>query len=272
VQDLSYYSLPVEQAVLPDHLSFTALRTYLDCPLRYRFRYLDCLPVEAVNSSLVFGGAFHRALEHHFNCLLAGEHAPDLDTLLEVFWSGWSDYGEKTILLGKTEDVSTIGRLAERMFRAFAASSLARPRGTIVAVEEEFRGQLLPGLPDLLARVDLVVHTDDGLVVTDFKTSRSGWGDDQVVGAAEQLLLYHDLVQPLAEGQPLRLEFAVFTKTKVPDLAIHHVPADAQQLERTKRVAERIWRAIEAQHFYPAPSPVNCPRCPYRKPCRDWAG
>ena len=33
-----------------------------------------------------------------------------------------------------------------------------------------------------------------------------------------------------------------------------------------------IFFAIEAEHFYPSPSPLNCPGCPYRKPCRAWRG
>ena len=40
----------------------------------------------------------------------------------------------------------TVSRLAERMVRAFQTSALARPSGTIIAVEEELRGQLIPGV------------------------------------------------------------------------------------------------------------------------------
>jgi hypothetical protein len=33
-----------------------------------------------------------------------------------------------------------------------------------------------------------------------------------------------------------------------------------------------VWRAIEDQHFYPAPSPTQCPACGYRDACRAWRG
>ena len=39
---------------------------------------------------------------------------------------------------------------------------------------------------------------------------------------------------------------------------------------RTKRVVENVWRAIEAEHFYPAPSAMSCPSCPCREQCRTW--
>ena len=37
------------------------------------------------------------------------------------------------------------------------------------------RGLVIPGLPDLLGRVDLIIETDAELVITDWKTSRSRW-------------------------------------------------------------------------------------------------
>ena len=70
----------------------------------------------------------------------------------------------------------------------------------------------------------------------------------------------------------LQLQFAVLTKGKQPALVLHAVPGDRHRIDRTKRIVERVWRAIAAGNFYPAPSPMQCPSCPYRKPCREWMG
>src|SRR5205823_1363526 len=101
------------------------------------------------------------------------------------------------------------------------------------------RGQVISGLPDLLARIDLMVDEPDAFVVTDFKSTRSSWSDEHVNDVATQLLLYHELIKPLADGKPVRLRFAVLNKNKVPDLVMHDVPVDGHQIERTKRIAER---------------------------------
>jgi putative RecB family exonuclease len=168
--------------------------------------------------------------------------------------------------------VNTIGRLADRVLIAFRQSELARPAGTVIGVEEELRGQIVAGVPDLLARIDLLVETEDALLVADFKTARSRWSDAQVEDQGEQLLLYSELARRLLPGKSLRLEFAVLTKGKTPAAERYLVPLDPHRVERTRRIVERIWRAIEAGHFYPAPSPMNCPSCPYRRPCREWKG
>jgi CRISPR/Cas system-associated exonuclease Cas4 (RecB family) len=139
-------------------------------------------------------------------------------------------------------------------------------------VEEELRGQLVLGVPDLLARIDLLVETDDALVLTDLKTARNSWSDDQVTRSTGQLLLYSELVKRIAGGKPVRLAFAVLTKGKFPDLTTYPVLADPGQVERMKGVVQRVWQAIEAGIVYPAPSPMQCPSCPYRDPCAAWRG
>jgi len=240
--------------------------------LRYFFRYHAALPEPTVAASLVLGAGLHAGIELHFRELLVGNAPPSLDTLLDVFWSVWHERDGQVIHFGKGDDINTIGHLAERMFRAFQVSSFARPRGTIIGVEEELRGQIIQGLPDLLARVDLMVDEADALVIYDFKSTRSSWSEDQVTDAAGQLLLYRELAKPMADGKPVHLRFAVLSKAKVPDLVVHDVPVNSHQVERTKRIVERVWRSIQGGHFFPSPSAITCYSCPYRQPCGAWRG
>ena len=60
-------------------------------------------------------------------------------------------------------------------------------------------------------------------------------------------LLYHELAQPLADGRPIRLQFAVATKLKNPEIQKYDVEADPQQIERMKGIVERVWGAIEGR-------------------------
>jgi CRISPR/Cas system-associated exonuclease Cas4 (RecB family) len=124
----------------------------------------------------------------------------------------------------------------------------------------------------LLGRVDLIVEKPAELVVVDWKTSRARWSVEQVDDAAEQLVLYALMARELAPGKRLRLEFAVFTKTRIAIVERHTCLADPRRTMRTMRVIEKVWRAIEGGHFYPAPSPTNCAACPFRAPCKAWTG
>ena len=90
--------------------------------------------------------------------------------------------------------------------------------------------------------------------------------------SASQLLLYSELVRSLAPRKKLRLQFAVITKAQKSSIDLHEVPASRQQIDRMMRIVERVCRAIEGEHFYPAPSPMQCPSCAFRRECRTWAG
>ena len=61
-----------------------------------------------------------------------------------------------------------------------------------------------------------------------------------------QLHVYHELVRPLAHGRPIRLEFAVLTKTRLPELTCHQVPPDHHSIERTRRIVARVWEGMQA--------------------------
>ena len=253
-----------------DYLSFSSISLYRQCPLKFYFRYVLGLTEPRVSSNLVFGGAIHAAAEFHFRELMAGNASPDLDTLLHVYQDEWQQRASETVRFNKGQDVNSLGQLAERVLRAFQASDIARPEGRIIGVEEELRGSPIDGVPDLLARIDLLTETDDAVVVTDLKTSRSRWSAEQLEDAGEQLLLYHDLASELIPDKPVRLQFAVVTKTKTPAMDVLPVEVSPHRLERTRQMVQRVWQSIESRAFYPAPSAMNCIGCPYRGPCRKW--
>ena len=254
-----------------DYVSFSAVRLYQQCPLRYFFRYIAGLPEDTVSASLVFGSAIHRAVELHFRRLMEGQAAPSVDELLAEYRAGWNDQSAP-IRFGKDEDSDSLGSLAEKILKAFSANDVARPTGRILAVEESLRGPVIPGLPDLLGRVDLIVEEPDELVILDWKTSRARYSPDQVEESTEQLLLYSELARDFAPGKRVRLEFAVLTKTKETSIDRHASLADPFRVDRIKRIVERVWRSIGAEHFFPAPSTMNCSGCPYRAACRKWPG
>lgn len=124
----------------------------------------------------------------------------------------------------------------------------------------------------MLGRIDLLIETDEAVIISDLKTSRSRWSRDQAEDSAEQLLLYNELVKHLVPGKQMRLQFVVLTKTKEPVVDVHELRVEPRRVARTKKIVERVWRAIESGTFYPAPSPMQCPSCPYREPCRAWQG
>jgi putative RecB family exonuclease len=255
-----------------DYISWSAISTFRSCPLKYWFRYVAGLPEESVSSALVFGTGIHAAIETVYRAELAGEAKPDLDALLFAYRSAWLPHDPDAIQFGSSETRGSLDALAGKMLAAFLASPAASVRGRVLGVEEEIRGTVVEGVPDLFGRVDLLTEDDDQLVLTDFKTSRGKWSPEQADDASEQLVLYSKLAGELAPGKKLVTRFLVLTKTKEPIVEEHLGEVRPDRVARTVTSVERVWRAVEAGNFYPAPSVVGCASCGYRKACEGWRG
>jgi putative RecB family exonuclease len=253
-----------------DYISWSALSTFRTCPLKYKYRYIDGLPEESVSSALVFGTGIHTAIEQHFQAVLSGDPKPDLDALLFAYRSAWLPHEPDAISFGSKETRESLDDLASRMLTAFLNSPAASVQGRVLGVEEEIRGMLVEGVPDLLGRIDLLTEDDDTLTITDIKTSRGKWSQEQVEDSGEQLLLYSHLASEISPGKKLATRFLILTKTKETQIDEHVREVNPAAVKRTLAGVERVWRAISAGNFYPAPSVVGCAGCGYRAACRGW--
>jgi len=262
-----------------DYISWSAISTFRSCPLKYWFRYVAGLPEESVSSALVFGTGIHAAIEDFYRAELAGEAKPDVEQLMFAYRSAWLPHDPEVIQFGSTETrasldalAASLDALAGKMLTAFLSSPTASVQGRVLGVEEEIRGTLVEGVPDLYGRIDLVTEDSESLVLTDFKTSRGKWSPEQAEDASEQLVLYSKLAGDLAPGKKIVTRFLVLTKTKDPVFEDHLGEVRPDRVARTLASVERVWRAVEAGSFYPAPSVVGCASCGYRRACEGWRG
>jgi putative RecB family exonuclease len=254
------------------YISWSALSTFRTCPLKYKFRYIDGLPEESVSSALVFGTGIHSAVEQHFQAILSGEEKPDVGRLMFAYRSAWLPHDPDAIQFGSTETRASLDALASKMLTAFLNSPASSVQGRVLGVEEPVHGLLIEGVPDLYGRVDLLTEDSDSLVVTDIKTSRGKWSAEQVEDSGEQLLLYSHLASEISPGKKIVTRFLVLTKTKEPVVEEHVREVEPAAVKRTLASVERVWKAIEGQHFYPSPSTMSCSGCGFRKACTAWCG
>jgi len=124
----------------------------------------------------------------------------------------------------------------------------------------------------LYGRVDLLTNDSDSLVITDIKTSRGKWSQEQVEDSGEQLLLHSHLASEISPGKKIATRFLILTKTREPQFEENVRKVEPATVKRNLAGVERVWRAISAKNFYPAPSTVWCAGCGYRAACRAWTG
>src|SRR5205085_12386146 len=83
---------PVQLSEMPaSSFSFSMLEEYIDCPERYRLRYVVGLPTP-VHHSPTYGRAFHAAVAWYPLRVAAGE-APAEQALFDEFRANWRSEG-----------------------------------------------------------------------------------------------------------------------------------------------------------------------------------
>ena len=154
------------------------------------------------------------------------------------------------------------------MIQAFVDSPHSRVNGDVLGVEDEVRAPLMDGLPDLLARLDLVELCDDGVIVTDFKSAKSRWNDGKLLESCAQVQIYGHLLAKtgLASAGPIKLQFLVVTKAVKPVVQVLDVPHDPERVERTCQMISDVWDGVVAGIF-PARPGWPCRMCPYKSAC-----
>lgn len=257
------------------YLSYSEIRTFQQCPLKHKFQYIDKAEPEQLSAAMLLGSGVHAAVEQYFQAMLSGLPLPSVDQLMQSYRACWDREASRApVQYAKGQDATTVAEMAKRMIEAFLESPLAQPQDQIIGIEETFYVPLGSDLPDLAGRVDMITYDADKgeLIITDFKTARSIWSQDNAEEQAEQLLLYARGCEPIARDLEARivLRFIVVTKTKQPKVDAISIEYDTSRLARSRAIIRQVFKAIQSGVVYPVPSPMNCAGCGYRQMCSHY--
>lgn len=245
----------------PDHLSVSQVNTYLGCPRKYRFRYIEKREPELKSAGLAFGSAVHTAIEWWQGERIACRE-PDTERALRMFRADWSaqladpllDLEEKT-----PEELSVMGETLVRLF-IDRFSGEAPP----IAVEQRFNVELrdTAGKPLPVPLVGYLDGLGNG-VVWELKTAAR---KTPVADYGLQLAAYSYAVRETGGVRPI-VRVVELIKTKVPKIEVEEVIVSERDEAWFVEVAVEVWHAINGGAFPPSPSWM-CQRCEYRKACR----
>ncbi len=267
-------------AIVPT-LSYSSVRTYLECPLRWKFLYVDRMP-EAPRGYFSFGRSVHAVLEELLRPLVVpsarltprGQTQRTLDAWHEPLTPGNGSAlmtPEELLLVydrlwvregyASAEEETRYRRLGQELLLAYL-QTLQREPPAPVAVEEHLEARW-DGIP-VHGYIDRIDRTPRGVLeIVDYKTSRELSNED--VLESDQLSMYQVLVERNYSG-PVEGLTLYHLRTQTP-LRSPHRPAD-RLIQLYDRVGE-VSDGIRSDAYEPSPG-RHCSRCEFRAMCPEF--
>ncbi len=262
-------------------LSYSSYHTYLECPQRWKYLYLDRLP-EAPRGYFTFGRVIHSALEELVRPLVVpsarrigeGESQRTLDE-----WGAPRKGAEERRWLSLEELEAAYDRLwqsdgyvspeEEARYRSLGRDllrrfydQLVRERPSPISVEEHLETRW-DGIP-VHGYIDRIDRTPKGgLEIVDYKTSRDLSGED--ARESDQLSLYQVLVER-NYAEPVEGLTLYHLRSQTP---IRVAPRAAPALQLLHERMGEVVDGIRADVFDPTPG-RQCARCDFRSICPEF--
>jgi RecB family exonuclease len=253
-----------------EHLSYSSLNQYRMCPKQFFFRKIACVPEERKSSSLVFGGAIHRAAERLHEAKIEGRKLPTAKALMSEYDTAWKEEVDvgPDVVYPRADSAESLRATAGKIL-ALYRDHFSKQRGEIIAIEHEAVVPLVPDAVPLKARIDLVAVEGDNLVVDDLKTSKSRYSPAKIAEALPQLIVYAAAVAKMVRELGLKRikpRFTVLTKTVTPVVQIVEPTASQADVVRLKELVTETADAISKEVF-PRREGWQCAHCPYAGTC-----
>jgi putative RecB family exonuclease len=262
-------------------LSYSGVRAYAECPLRWKFLYIDRLP-ETPRGYFTFGRTVHSVLEALLEPLVVpsgrrtdahrtqrtlGDFSPDdlgdgrrglmteeeLRSAYDRLWSSEGYYSN--------DDEQRYKQLGWSILTRFREEIAAHPP-TPIAVEPHLETKW-DGIPvhGYIDRVDRV--SSGGLEIVDYKTTKELSESD--AKESDQLTLYQVLVEANYPGSVEGLTLFHLRRQQ----ALRSARRDRQELEALYDRVGDVYDGIRTESYEPQPG-RHCGRCEFQSRCPEF--
>jgi len=257
---------PTPVAALQKTVSATRLGCWLQCRLKFYFRYVLKL-TKPKTPALHSGSVVHQVLQA-WNLARWRRQRFATRRLKQAFEAAWPDQGGGVQWDGEeTEQKHAAWAVLEHYFIETPIKADELPEAVEVAVEADLAKH---GLPVLLGVLDLVRA---GGRIVDFKsTGRTPDPELALHQNGIQLDCYSVLYREATGKREAGRELHHLVKTKTPKLLVTAAePMHEGQRHRLFRLMENYVDGLERWDFVPAPG-LHCTACEFLEECRKWDG
>jgi RecB family exonuclease len=250
----------------PRGLSPSSFSAFKDCPLAFRFSYLDRLP-QPPSAAASKGTLVHRALE------LLMLRAPEARTIANAVvdldrsraeLASHPDFAELELTVDEWDRFHADAEVLVRQYFELEDPTTVTPIGLELRLAATIGTVQLRGIIDRLE-----VDADGELIITDYKTG-SVPGERYEIKRLAGVHMYAAMVQHVLGKRPVKVQLFYLSKPE----AIITSPSE-QSITGVMRKTDALWsaigRACERDDFRPSTGPL-CNWCAYKPYCPEFGG
>lgn len=234
--------------------SYSQIRCYATCPLRYRYQYLDGWREQPKRAALWFGRAFEQALGAYFSGGDAGKR-----------WAAaWGEYRHEKLEYTAGDSWQSMLQQGQALLACFMRDhrvQVADPSHLQLRLERAVEGARF------VAYLDAIGRLDGARAVLDWKTTSQRYPEapDGLLALDPQLICYAWM------SGIRRVGLVVFLRKRLPEIQYLTAEVSRRQIEDWQRLVTETVGRIEAGVF-PAHSGIRfpfspCPSCAHLGLC-----
>ena len=240
-----------------DHYSYTQLSTYLQCPLKYRYKYLDGWQERDDKASLAFGRVFQMAVEAQFL----------VDDSVRFFAKHWAEVKGLKLEYSNGDSWEKMLEQGQQLLGRFREDQRVQIEDGRTDFQVKIRRPLPMSQRHFLAYIDALGWVDGISCLIEWKTSTQAYPAilPRMLELDPQLVCY----SWAAQKQEVCL--VNFIRKKQPEVQYIHARIRKRQWQAFAQTLDMLVSEMEARHFYPRSGiryPNNqCLNCSYLGLC-----
>ena len=240
-------------------LSYSQISTYQQCPLKYKYRYIERRPTKP-SPYLAFGNTIHNTLRDFHKDFDPRETV--LGDILNLYEKNWLTEGYES-----KEEETRFRKEGTRILKSYYQTALKNPNLPL-HFEEEFKFRI--GECEVWGRIDRIDELPDGeWELIDYKTGKRRINEAELEANLDfreidenfQLSLYYLGCQERFKRAPQKVSLWYLKNNQKLS-----VTRRVEQLRDVERIIVRVANAVREKKFEPKKGPL-CPWCDYKELC-----
>jgi putative RecB family exonuclease len=243
---------------------YDSLMTFMQCPLKYKFEYIDNINTNKESIKVYFKNTIHQTIKHFFKVLdEEGEllHQKQLNNHWSDLW--FERVESEDILRGNKSEKANLTKKGYSFLKKFHRYQIDNP-GSPIAVDLDYTINYMDEYK-FSGNFELIREIDDKIQIVHFSTSRYVPDEFRQENDVSFTLNSYAFRQMFEKKENETLYYHIRTNKNLP---VYRGQGDYNKL---LTIMNNIKSCIDQGLFYPRQS-YKCKQCPYNRQCTAWEG